>query len=143
MLALASAPEKLRNKQVVAFVDNIGSVIWWEKGWAKGCQLGNTVIRALYLLTKSLNCDLWVEHIHRCSCREARAADAILKSDFRVLRQEMREAERFPRRVPLTLVDWMKDPKPTRSLGESIFVEMAKSTVLLGHQCKQKSRWDI
>ena len=36
LLAMASALEKFRNKQVVAYVDNVGSVIWWEKGWAKG-----------------------------------------------------------------------------------------------------------
>ena len=123
-------------------MDNVGSVIWWEKGWAKGCQLGNTVIRALYLLTKSLNCDLWLEHIHRCSCREARAVDAISKSNFKMLRQEMREADMLPRKVPATLKAWMRNPKPTRELGEDIISEMSETTALLGRQRKRKSRWD-
>ena len=66
LLAITSAPEKVRNKNAVAYIDNIGSVLWWQKGWAKGCNLGNTIIRALYLVTKSLNCELFIDHVSRC-----------------------------------------------------------------------------
>ena len=77
MLAIYSAPEKVCNKEAVAYVDNMESVIWWSKGWAKSCTLGNTIIRALYLVTRSLNCTLYLEHISRCSRPEAVVADAI------------------------------------------------------------------
>ena len=142
LLALSSAPDRVRNKQAVTFIDNIGSVVWWNKGWSKGCQLGNTVIRALYLLARSLNCSLWVEHIHRCSCSEAIVADSISKSDFQTLRREMSQADTLPRRVPLTLVNWMKNPKPNRLLGEEILAEMSRSTEILGYYKKRKTRWD-
>ena len=142
LLALACAPERFRNKQAIAYVDNVGSVIWWGKGWARSCELGNTVIRALYLLTKALNCELELEHIHRCSNREARAVDAISKSDWNAMRLDMWQVDRFPRRTPATLVAWMNDPKPTRSLGENIISEMARTNTMLGHQRKRKRRWD-
>ena len=82
LLAITSAPNHVRNKQVVAFIDNIGSVHWWAKGWTNGCNLGNSVIGALHLVTKALNVELFIQHVPRCSCREALVADAISKSNF-------------------------------------------------------------
>ena len=34
LLVVCTAPEKVRNKQVVAMVDNEGSVRMYNKGWA-------------------------------------------------------------------------------------------------------------
>ena len=65
LLAISCAPDRVRNKEAVAYVDNMGSVIWWGKGWAKSCTDVNTVIRALYLVARSLNCRLYLEHINR------------------------------------------------------------------------------
>ena len=143
LLAITSAPNKVRNKQVTAYVDNMGAVRWWSKGWANGCNLGNSVIRALHLVTKALNVDLYIQHIPRCSCREAIVADAISKGDFRVFRTLMRSAERFPRRAPKSLECWVKNPKPDRDLGEKILQDMSLSTRVLGYSKKRKQRWDV
>ena len=143
LLAITSAPNKVRNKQVTAYVDNMGAVRWWSKGWANGCNLGNTVIRALHLVTKALNVDLYIQHIPRCSCREAIVADAISKSDFRAFRTLMRGAERFPRRAPKSLEYWVKNPNPDRDLGAKILQDMSLSTRVLGYSKKRKQRWDV
>ena len=121
----------------------MGSVRWWAKGWANGCNLGNSVIRALHLVTKALNVDLYIHHIPRCSCMEALVADAISKGDFRVFRTLMRGAERFPRRAPKSLECWVQNPKPDRELGDKILQEMSLSTRLLGYCKKRKQRWDV
>ena len=142
LLAISSAPDHVRNKQVSAFVDNMGAVRWWHKGWAKGCNLGNSIIRALHQVTKALNVDLYIHHVPRCSCREALVADAISKGDFRVFRTLMRGAERFPRRAPKSLEYWVKNPKPDRELGDKILQEMSISTRVLGFCNKRKTRWD-
>ena len=135
MLALVCAPELLRNKQAVAFVDNAGSVVWYNKGWAKQCNLGNTVIRAVYLVATALNCDFWVEKISRCSSDQTEAADALSKCDFPRLVQHMPEATAtLPRVVPSTLLEWMADPRPDRDLGGRILEEMSKTTDLLGYK---------
>ena len=136
LLAITSAPDQVRNKQVTAYVDNMGSVRWWYKGWANGCNLGNSIIIALHLDTKALNVDLYIHHIPRCSCREALVADAISKGDFRVFRTLMRSAERFPRRAPKSLECWVKNPKPDRDLGNRILHEMSLSTRVLGFATK-------
>ena len=143
LLAISSAPDHVRNKQVSAYVDNMGAVRWWYKGWAKGCNLGNSIIRALHQVTKALNVDLYIHHIPRCSCREALVADAISKGDFRVFRTLMRGAERFPRRAPKSLESWVKNPKPDRDLGDKILRDMSVSTRVLGYCNKRKMRWDI
>ena len=127
---------------MVAFIDNIGSVHWWAKGWANGCNLGNSVIRALHLVTKALNVELFIQHVPRCSCREALVADAISKSNFTTFRTLMRGSERFPRRAPTALINWVLDPKPDRDLGDKILQEMSKSTRVLGFCRKRKQRWD-
>lgn len=135
LLALVCAPELLRNKQAVAFVDNAGSVVWYNKGWAKQCNLGNTVIRAVYLVATALNCDFWVEKISRCSSDQTEAADALSKCDFPRLVQHMPEAAAtLPRVVPSTLLEWMADPRPDRDLGGRILEEMSKTVDLLGYK---------
>ena len=135
LLALVCAPELLRNKQAVAFVDNAGSVVWYNKGWAKQCNLGNTVIRAVYLVATALNCDFWVEKISRCSSDQTEAADALSKCDFPRLVQHMPEAATtLPRVVPSTLLEWMADPRPDRDLGGRILEEMSKTADLLGYK---------
>ena len=135
LLALVCAPELLRNKQAVAFVDNAGSVVWYNKGWAKQCNLGNTVIRAVYLVATALNCDFWVEKISRCSSDQTEAADALSKCDFPRLVQHMpKAATTLPRVVPSTLLEWMADPRPDRDLGGRILEEMSKTVDLLGYK---------
>ena len=79
LLAFSSVPNKVRNKTALVLVDNMGSVYWWSKGWAKQCMLDNTILRALLLVTKALNCKLYLEHISRCSKPEAVVTDHISK----------------------------------------------------------------
>ena len=71
-------------------------------------MLGNTILRALLLVTKALNCKLYLEHISRCSKPEAVVADHISKSNYREMRSIMPLSETFPRRVPSVLVDWVR-----------------------------------
>ena len=141
LLAISSAPNLVRNRQAVCFIDNIGSVMWWSKGWSSNCDLGNTVIRALHLVTKALNIDLFIKHIPRCSSKEALVADALSKSNYKVFRTLMREAEQLPRRPPAALIKWVNNPNPDRELGSEILRELSSSTRVLGFSRKRKSRW--
>ena len=136
LMALVCAPDRVRGKQVVAHVDNMGSVIWFKKGWAKQCNLGNTVIRTTYLVATALRCELWVEKVPRCSSMETEAADALSKCDAERFSFYMPDQEPMPRKVPQTLIKWMADPKPDRDLGDRILEEMAETTELLGYSSK-------
>ena len=124
----------LRGRQAMVYVDNMGSMIWYNKGWAKQCNLGNTVIRAINLITTALHCDFWVEKVPRCSSRETEAADALSKCNYeRFLVNMPGAANTMPKVVPKTLLQWMEDPKPDRELGGRILEEMAETTELMGY----------
>jgi hypothetical protein len=133
LLALVCAPERMRCRQVVAFVDNEGSVVWYNKGWAKRCNLGNTIIRAVYLVATALNCDFWVEKVGRCSSKETEAADALSKCDYDRFMVNMPDADPQPRAVPQTLLAWMADPRPDRELGGRVLEEMGRTVELMGY----------
>ena len=132
-MALVCAPDRLRNRQAVSYVDNAGSVVWFNKGWAKNCNQGNTIIRAIYLVATALNCDLWVEKVSCCTSPQTEAADALSKCDYDRFMMNIPEADQVPRKVPLTLLQWMEDPRPDRDMGGRILEEMAGSTELLGY----------
>ena len=120
----------------------MGSVIWWQKGWAKSCHLGNSVIRTQLIVTKSLNCTLFLDHINRCSKPEAIIEDCISKFNYFEMRSIMPLSETFPRRAPAALINWVRDPKPDRDLGEKILNEMSNTTRLLSSDRKMKTHWD-
>ena len=80
LLVLVCAPDNVRGKQVVTYVDNAGSVQMYNKGWSSKCNLCNTVVRAIHLVAYALKCDFWVQKIKRCSSQESEAADALFKS---------------------------------------------------------------
>ena len=80
-----------------------------------------------------LNVDLFVDKIRRCSNDEAKAADALSKSDFGFFRKLMPKARPGPERIPLALSLWINDPKPDRFLGLRILTEMSGRTQVLGY----------
>ena len=133
LLVVCTAPDKVRNKQVVAMVDNEGSVRMYNKGWTAKCQLCNTLLVAINEVAVALNTDLFVEKITRCSNNQATAADALSKMDLKTFRQMMPEASPGPLKVPVALTMWIKDPQPDRFLGLKILTEMSRSTSLLGY----------
>jgi hypothetical protein len=133
LLVVCTAPDKVRNKQIVAMVDNEGSVRMYNKGWTTKCQLCNTLLVAINEVALALNTDLFVEKIRRCSDDQATAADALSKMDLKTFRTMMPEANAGPQKVPLALRRWIQDPIPDRFLGLKILTEMSRNTLLLGY----------
>ena len=132
LLVLVCAPDTVRNRQVVTYVDNAGSVQMYSKGWATQCNLCNSVIRAIHLVAEALKCDFWVEKIKRCSSKESEAADALSKGHRQRFLINMPSAARiFPKKTPETLKKWIENPVPDRKLGERIVEEMGSYTDVL------------
>ena len=67
---------------------------------------------------------MYLEHICRCSRPKAVVADTILKTNYIEKRALMRQADRFPRRAPAALINWVKNPHPDRELGDKILNAM-------------------
>lgn len=132
LLTLCTAPDKVRNKQVVVMVDNEGAVRMHGKGWTTKCQLCNTILSAMNEIAIGLNVDIFLEKIRRCSNEQAEAADALSKSDFVAFRKNMPRANPGPQRVPDALLKWIQNPLPDRFLGLKILTEMARNNLVLG-----------
>ena len=129
---LVCAPEKVRKREVVVFVDNQGSVDCYRKGWSVTCDLMNTVLRALFLVQSSLLCKLWVTKVGRCSSRETVAADAVSKADWKRLVSNMKEMDGVAsRKVPESLLQWIRNPRPDRELGMKIVRDMGKRNEMM------------
>ena len=132
LLTVCTAPDRIRNKQVVVMVDNDGAVKMYHKGWTTKCQLCNTIMVAMDEIAAALNVELFIEKIRRCSNVEAKAADALSKSDFSFFRKLMPGANPGPQRVPVALLKWINNPQPDRFLGLKILAEMSLKTRVLG-----------
>ena len=133
LMALVCAPDRLRSKQAVAFVDNDGSVCMYRKGWCTVCNLANTVLRAINLVATALHCDFWIEGVTRCSSKETEAADALSKCDYDRFSANLPGADPLPRQVPRTLLQWMEDPRPDRELGGRLLEELSQTVEMMGY----------
>ena len=125
LLTLVCGGNRLSGKQVKVFVDNVGSVTMWAKGWSTVCDLCNTILVAMHQVSSALACELFVTNIGRCSSREAEAADALSKCDMKRFLDNMPEANIVPEEVPGALLKWIENPVPDRKLGNRIIKEMS------------------
>ena len=103
LLTLVCGGNQLTGKQVEVFVDNVGSVTMWAKGWSTVCDLCNTILVVMHQISTALACELYVTNIGRCSSREANAADALSKCDMSRFLENMPEANVVPEEVPGSL----------------------------------------
>ena len=134
VLVLVSAgAELVRGNSLVVPVDNQGSVSIYQKGWCTSCMLSTTIAVALSEVAASLDCKLEVVKVRRCSTREAEAADAISKADWRRHRRLMPQSNHGLAMVPVTLSKWVEDPVEDRTLGERILRELGVRKSILGH----------
>jgi hypothetical protein len=108
----------MRGKHVITNVDNAGSVYLWNKGWSKNCNLGNTNIRAVYLVETALNCDFWFKRIGRCSSLDTETVDTLSMYDYKMFLFNMLGVHFAPRVVPRALLRWMEIPRLDRKLGK-------------------------
>ena len=117
------------------WVDNIGSVKIWQKGYSALCTL---LVSAMASVAAALGTTVVVEKVARCSVPPAVMADALSKGAFGACRAVAREAGwpllLEPARVPAAILRWVADPS-ARDLGEDILLEMRRTTLVLGYNC--------
>ena len=133
LVLVAAGAELVRGKSLVVAVDNQGSVSIFRKGWCTSCMLCTTIALALSEVAASLDCKLEVVKVRRCSTREAEAADAISKADWRRFKRLMPLSNPGSAMVPVTLSKWVEAPVEDRTLGERILKELGVRRSTLGH----------
>ena len=122
------------------------------------------MVKAISEIATALSCDIFITKVARCSSPETDCADALSKNNLKTFtaaaekilhKYEMSEIPRMQdqgisicptsktsacsvssgRRVPLSIISWLSDPKPDRFLGHRIMTELAKDGVdLLGYK---------
>ena len=124
LLVVSAGHDVCAGKDVCIWVDNIGSVQIFQKGYSTTCSFSTCVARAIAVEAARIGCRVYVEKITRCSTEEAEAADALSKADFsRFLGKwngELPEGARAPR----ALVAWLFNPDTATPLGENILQEL-------------------
>ena len=126
LLGMSSLPELCRNRPIVFKIDNMSAVYTWRKGYSNKDRLATTLVKALYDLSRFLNCSVFVQKIARCSTPEATAADCLSKGDWDEFFRLCPMSPPGPARIPRTLLRWLQAPRVDLSLGSAIADELWK-----------------
>ena len=131
------AADQLRNRRLVIWVDNAGSVAIWRKGYSNKCRLSSTLVAAMAAVAAGLGCQVAVRKIARCSDVGSQLADHLSKGNFdgcrRLAQQTGWPLAVEPARLPVELVRWIDKPCPDRELGHRILVELARKGPVLSY----------
>ena len=119
--ALTDLANKGTGRTIVAYVDNLGTVLCSQKGYSAACGFLNAAIQAMQVVAKGLGTRLVLQHIYRLSNTQSTVADMLSKGQIARARQTM---ELGTLMVPLeSLIRGVKRP---RRDGVSWGVEMLR-----------------
>ena len=124
IMAMAAHPEKCRNKALVFRTDNMSAVYTWRKGYSNRDKLSTSLVKALYDLSRFLNCSVYITKVARCSTPAASAADCLSKGDWDGFFKFSPNSPSSPTRIPVTLLKWMSAPRVDLALGSAIAEEL-------------------
>ena len=139
LVCVAAGHRWCRGRPVRIWVDNIGSVRIWKKGYSSSCGLSTTLVKAIATVAAGIGCRVTIEKITRCSGTGAVMADALSKGEFARFR-EVAAVARWdldvgPAVVPGSLLYWLADPVVDDQLGARLLREMSGSAAVLGYSC--------
>ena len=137
LAALCSAADRVRGLPVVFWVDNMGSVFIFQKGYSTSCDLSSTLVSAMADVAAGLGCRLQVKKVLRCSSPMASMADALSKADMARFWGIAHDHGGFglplaPLPLPRELLRWVQAPCRDFDLGRRLLVELAASGSVLG-----------
>ena len=130
LLGLVTIPDLARNGEVVIHCDNAGFVGVFRKMHCH-CPYSYSVAKALFDVGVGLGCKVSVVKTGRCSGPEAEAADALSKGDWERAWPLMPRKNVDPGRIPVSLLQWIRDPIPDLGLGRRVLSDMARYTSVL------------
>ena len=129
LVGLAVGASLLKNRPVLFLIDNQAGVFTWNKGYSRKDPLSSTVVKAVYDLSRHLNCSVFIKKVARCSTRGAKAADCLSKGEFREFFWCSPESPVDPMRIPAVLVRWLTWPVVDLSLGTKIARELKEKGI--------------
>ena len=120
LLVVAAGKKACQGKDICVWVDNIGSVMIYKKGYSATCSYASCVATAINVVAAGLGCRVFVEKITRCSTAKAEAADAMSKADFGRFWGCWDGKVSDGARPPRALLAWLLNPNVDAALGECI-----------------------
>ena len=124
IMAMAAHPDLCRNRVIVFRIDNMSAVFTWRKGYSTKDKLSTTLVKALYDLSRFLNCSVFITKVARCSTPAAAAADCLSKGDWDGFFKISPTSPPGPSRIPVSLLRWLSAPRVDLALGSSIAEEL-------------------
>jgi hypothetical protein len=137
LVCLSADFARCRNTAVRAWVDNIGSVTIWQKGYSTRCDLCNTLVKAIATVAAAAGCQFSIEKITRCSSPGAVLADALSKASFQPVWAARADWQLplEPASIPPPLLTWLASPCLDDDLGDKILCHLRRSQLILGYNC--------
>ena len=89
---MAAGVEQLRNRRLVIWVDNAGSVAIWRKGYSNKGRMCSTLVAAIAAVASAVGCEVELRKISRCSDVGLQLADYLSKGEFGSCRQLSRQS---------------------------------------------------
>ena len=132
LLVVTAGGKVCGGRDVCVWVDNIGSVQIYKRGYSTTCSYASCVARAISVVAARIGCRVYVEKITRCSTREAEAADALSKADFDRFASCWSGSLPEMAWPPRALLAWLADPDTSAPLGELILEDMGFKQADLG-----------
>ena len=127
LATLCLDPLRFIGKEVVFFIDNIGTVISFEKGYSKD-EWTTTIVRASRVIAAALGCFILVRWERRRSSKGSKIADDLTHNLLEGLSGS--EVESFISlgavSFPEAIQEWMASPGKDRSLGRRVFSWLLK-----------------
>ena len=113
LLVVVAAADQLRNRRLVIWVDNTGSVAIWRKGYSNKWKLSSMLVS---VVVAGLGCRVEVRKITRCSDVGSQLVDHLSKGNFGECRR-LAQRTGWPlgvelARLPVALVRWIDKPCP-------------------------------
>ena len=133
LMLIVSARKRIANRQLVIHVDNSGAVYSFRDGYSKTCDLSSTIILAIHEITASINCEIELRKVRRCSTQGACAADSLAKGDFIKFRHYKPLSNMNPEPINPILSTWINSPKIDHELGTRIMESLGIEYSHTGH----------
>ena len=130
LMGLVSEPDLIRNKSVVINTDNNGFRYAFLNGHSR-CLYLHSIVKALHYVSKALNVYLRIEKVPRRVGKGAEIADELSRGNLGKAMSLLPDPADLPSNIPRTLIEWISEPIPSRTLGENLMDEISTFTKVL------------
>ncbi len=142
LIVVAAAHKLCRGQAVNVWVDNIGAVEVFRKGYSRNCRLCTTIAKAAATVAAAIGCILEVLKITRCSSTGANMADQLSIARFGEFRSTAAEKgwplQLGPAAIPRSLASWLDRPTPCDNLGAEILREIGGEVPIAGYSTEYR-----